>query len=246
REPDGTHRSLTRDLPADEVRFDTTSPDLRFGARAFVRLEGDAYHVAADAGGVRVDLRVTPSPRRYFPPTDIGGSELVSGYVTPALYAMAEGTVCLPRCEGVRAAQAYHDHNWGVWRDVSWEWGSASDERLSLLYGMVRGDSMPTEGLFAYLVDGRGVRGVFRPGALRVDQARTVPAGTGTRRVPRRFSFEDRGRGLRVEVDVSAAHLTDMGRPRRRWFVQMRGVATVRERGRVIGRLPGFFETYVD
>ncbi|HEU0016392.1 MAG TPA: hypothetical protein VFQ45_22120 [Longimicrobium sp.] len=246
REPDGAHRSLTRDLPGEEVRFDTTSPDLRFGARAFVRLEGDAYRVRADAGNVRVDLRVEPSPRRYFPPTDIGGSELVSGYVTPALHAVADGTVCLPRCQDVRGAQAYHDHNWGVWRDVSWEWGSASDAELSLLYGMVRGDATPTEGLFAYLVDGQGVRGVFRPGAIRWDETREAPAGDGIRRVPRRFSFEDRARGLRVEVDVSAAHLTDMGRPSRRWFVQMRGVATVRERGRVIGRLPGFFETYVD
>ena len=58
REPDGTHRSLTRDLPGEQVRFDTASPDLRFGERAYVRLEGDAYRVAADAGGVRVDLRV--------------------------------------------------------------------------------------------------------------------------------------------------------------------------------------------
>jgi hypothetical protein len=246
REPDGSHRSLTRDLPGEQVRFDTASPDLRFGDRAFVRLEGDAYRVAADAGGVRVDLRVSPAPRRYFPPTDLGSDSLVSGYVTPALYARAEGTVCLPRCEAVRGAQAYHDHNWGVWRDVSWEWGSASDAGLSLLYGVVRGAGTGTEGLFAYLVDGRGVRGVYRPGDIRFTELQTVAVDGRSIRVPRRFAFEDPRQGMRVMVDVAAVHVTDMNRPSRRWFVQMRGTATVQERGRTVGTLRGFFETYVD
>ncbi|HST59507.1 MAG TPA: hypothetical protein VLK84_12475 [Longimicrobium sp.] len=246
REPDGTHRSLTRDLPGEQVRFDTASPDLRFGDRAFVRLEGDGYRVAADAGGVRVDLRVTPAPRRYFPPTDLGSDSLISGYVTPGLYARADGTVCLPRCEAVRGAQAYHDHNWGVWRDVSWEWGSASDANLSLLYGVVRGVGTGTEGLFAYLVDGQGVRGVYRPGAIQFTEMQTVAAEGRSLRVPRRFAFQDARQGMRVSVDVEAVHVTDMNRPARRWFVQMRGVATVQERGRTIGTLRGFFETYVD
>jgi len=246
READGAHRSLRRDVGGDRVRFDTASPDLRFGADDFVRLEGGAYRVRAAAGGASVDLRVTPSPRRYFPPTDIGGAALVSGYVAPALHARAEGRVCLPRCEAVRGAPAYHDHNWGVWRDVSWEWGSASDDGVSLLYGVVRGDSTATEGLFAYLVDGRGVRGVYRPGALRVETSQQVRVEGRTITVPRRFAFADTRKGMRVSVEVGAVHVTDMRRERRRWFVQMRGVATVGENGRVIGRLPGFFETYVD
>jgi hypothetical protein len=246
REPDGTHRSLTRDLPGEQVRFDTASPDLRFGERAFVRLEDGGYRVAADAGGARLDLRVTPAARRYFPPTDLGSDSLVSGYVTPALYARADGTVCLPRCEAVRGAQAYHDHNWGVWRDVSWEWGSASDAELSLLYGVVRGAGTGAEGLFAYLVDGRGVRGVYRPGAIRFLEMQTAEVDGRTIRVPRRFAFEDARQGMRVTVEVEAVHVTDMNRPSRRWFVQMRGVATVQERGRTVGRLRGFFETYVE
>lgn len=246
READGAHRSLTRDLPGEQVRFDTASPDLRFGERAYVRLEGDAYRVAADAGGVRVDLRVQPSPRRYFPPTDIGGSELVSGYVAPALHARADGTVCLPACESVRGAQAYHDHNWGVWRDVSWEWGSASDERLSLLYGVVRGGEAAANGLFAYLVDEDGVRGVYRPGAIQFMEMQTASVAGRQIRVPRRFAFEDPRQGLRVTVDVAAVHVTDMDRPTRRWFVQMRGAATIQEHGRTVGTLRGFFETYVD
>jgi hypothetical protein len=247
RDPDGRHRSYHRDLPGGEVRFDTASPDLRFGEGAYVTESGGVYHVAADAGGVRLDLSVTPSPRRYFPPTDLGGQTLVSGYAAPALHATARGTVCLPACEAVRGAQAYHDHNWGVWRGVSWEWGSASDSMLSLLYGVVRGDSTATEGLFAYLVDGRGVRGVFRPGMLRYTEVQTVRTDGGKPlSVPRQMRFEDPRRRLRVTIDVAAARASDSGsRGPRRWFVQMRGVATVEENGKVSGRLPGFFETYV-
>lgn len=246
REPDGTHRSLTRDLPGEQVRFDTASPDLRFGERAYVRMRDGVYRVVADAEGVRVDLRVTPAPRRYFPPTELGGSELVSGYVTPALYATADGTVCAPVCEPVRGAQSYHDHNWGVWRDVSWEWGSASDARMSLLYGVVRGGGAGTEGLFAYLVDERGVRGVFRPGAVQFGEMQPATVAGRTVRVPRRFAFQDARQELQVDVEVAAVHVTDMNRAERRYFVQMRGAATVREHGKIVGRLPGFFETYVD
>ncbi|HEX6746058.1 MAG TPA: hypothetical protein VF092_02000 [Longimicrobium sp.] len=246
REPGGEHRSLRGEVRDAEVRLDTLSPELALGLIGAVRLAGGAYDVDAAAGGARVRLRVTPAPRRYFPPTDIGGSTLISGYVAPALFARADGTVCLPRCEEVRGAQAYHDHNWGVWREVSWEWGSASDSAVSLLYGGVRGDSTATEGVFAYLVDGRGVRGVYRPGPIEFMEMVPKAVEDGTIRVPRRFRFEDRRRAFRVTVDVAVAHATDQHRPRRRWFIQMRGVATVEENGREIGRLPGFFETYVD
>ncbi|HEX2092313.1 MAG TPA: hypothetical protein VHG28_07915, partial [Longimicrobiaceae bacterium] len=130
---------------------------------------------------------------------------------------------------------------------VTWEWGSASDSALSLLYGVVRGDSTATEGLFAYLVDGRGVRGVFRPGPIRFTEMQAAAVEGRAVRVPRRMEFEDRRRRLRVGIEVQAAHVTDTGATfGRRFFVQMRGTATVEERGRVVGRLPGFFETYVE
>lgn len=247
REASGEHRSLTRDFPDSAVRFDTTSPDLRFGEEARVTQEDGVYRVRAAAGGGRVELDIRPDPSRYFPPASLGGSELVSGYVVPALFARAGGTVCLPGCETVSGAQAYHDHNWGVWRDVSWEWGAASNPSLSLLYGVVRGESTPADApLFAYLVDQRGVRGLFRPRDLRVAATRTVTVDGAPLRVPSRLEFADPRRGLRVTVDVESAHVTDMQRERRRFFVQMRGVATVEERGHRTERLPGFFETYVD
>jgi hypothetical protein len=248
REAGGEHRSLTSEVGGAQVRMDTLSPDLALGGIGSVRLDGATYVVHATAGGARVDLRVTPALRRYFPPSNLGGSTLISGYVAPALYATARGTVCLPRCEEVRDAQAYHDHNWGVWRDVSWEWGSASDANASLLYGVLRGDRAAAggEAMFAYVVDGRGVRGVYRPGPIEWIETQPKPVPGATLRVPRRFRFGDPRRGFRVTVDVAGVHATDRKRARGRWFIQMRGIATVEENGRVIGRLPGFFETYVD
>jgi len=37
----------------------------------------------------------------------------------------------------IDGASGYHDHNWGFWRDVRWQWGQASDGDLSLVYGRV-------------------------------------------------------------------------------------------------------------
>lgn len=247
------HRSFVRDYAYEYVVFDTAAPDLRFGDDSFVRLEGATYHVVARLADAELELRLRPTPRRYFPPADLGGAELISGYVVPALHARVEGRVCLPRvgapprCERVRDAPGYHDHNWGVWRDVAWEWGTASDERLSLLYGVVRGpDEDEPQPLFAYLVDERGPVGIYRPRELRFPALQTARVGSAEVRVPRRLAFDDPRQGLAVDVEVQAVQVTDLGRERRRYFVQMRGIATVRLAGRTLGRLPGFFETYVD
>src|ERR1044072_7576793 len=57
----------------------------------------------------------------------------------------------------------------------------------------------------------------------------------------------DAGEGGRRRSDRRPPPLPPRGPPPgRRWFVQTRGTATVEESGRVLGRLPGFFETYVD
>lgn len=246
REPDGTHRSLRRNVADTAVVFDTSSAHVRLGRVASVRQENGVYRVVAAVDGHRIDLAVAPAPHRYFPPTDLGGSALVSGYTVPALYARATGTVCLPRCETVRAVQAYHDHNWGVWRDVSWEWGTASSDSLSLLYGVVRGENTASEGLFIYLADDLGPRALYRAPAMQTLEWQTVRVNGATVRVPRRLRFADARQGLETTIDVEAAHVTDTNRPARRYFVQMRGTAEVRERGGGVHRLPGFFETYVD
>jgi hypothetical protein len=64
--------------------------------------------------------------------------------------------------------------------------------------------------------------------------------------VPRRLRFLDSRRGLSVEIEVDAVNLTRLERETLPWFVQMRGRATIRERGHDPEVLDGFFETYLD
>ncbi len=245
READGAHRTLLRNFPGEQIRFDTLSPDLSFGDDSHVRLVGGIYHVEARVDGASVEMQLRPTPRRYFPPVDLGGRTLISGYVVPALRAQADGTLCLPRCERIRGAQGYHDHNWGVWRNVSWDWGAASNERLSLLYGVVRAADEPEQRIFVYLVDEKGPVGIYRPGEIRFPEMQRIRAGGVSLEVPRQIAFEDGRRGLAVTIEVEAVNVTDLQRAEQRYFVQMRGRARVMVEGRE-EELPGFFEAYVD
>lgn len=245
RDPDGTHRAVTAEVPSPEVSLDTLSPDLRLGEIGSVRFVEDRYRVHAEAGDHRVDIEMVPSRRRYLPPTDLGGRELISGYVAPALHARVTGTLCLPECVEVEDVSGYHDHNWGVWGDVSWEWGAASNDTATFLYGTVRGSVTDDETLFAYLVDDRGPRGLFRPEPLRYTGTRPLSVDGVTVRVPTGMAFEDPRRDLAVEIEITDTHVTRMERADRPFFVQMRGIATVRHAG-VTERVVGFFETYID
>ena len=164
----------------------------------------------------------------------------------------------------MRDWQGYHDHNWGVWRGVTWEWGAARAGQYALLYGRVQPpDSLGTSApLFVYLVDSLGFRALFRPRAIAYEDGRSVRVGGRTIRVPSRGRMID-ARGadtLVVELDVEDATATDtraayaergeaaaarhLARP---YFVQLKG--RMRISGRVGGERvdatgAGFFETY--
>ena len=59
------------------------------------------------------------------------GPGWISWYVVPRLAASGElgiGDTSV-RLDG---ASAYHDHNWGFWRDVTWQWGQVQHGDLSL------------------------------------------------------------------------------------------------------------------
>jgi hypothetical protein len=46
------------------------------------------------------------------------------------------------RADGARldlsGGSVYHDHNWGFWDGVSWQWGQVQHDGLSFVYGRVR------------------------------------------------------------------------------------------------------------
>jgi len=263
-------RRFVTAVPSTQVQLSLERADLTIG-ESTVRLLSDgryAVHARAREEGsaaiAEVNLTVTPTPGAYFPGAALSSSELVSGYAVPALRADADGSICVDSlgCERLAHVQAYHDHNWGVWRGVSWEWGAARAGQYAILYGRVEPpDSVAaSQPLFVYVVDSLGFLRVFRPRTIAyTDQPRTNPLGLA---VPRTAEmFDARGNDtLRVSLRVEDATVTDTRRPliqrgdymnarriARPFFLQMKGVATLD--GRIGGKIIhadgyGFFETY--
>jgi hypothetical protein len=265
-------RRFSAAFPSDSVSFSTSNADLRVGSGT-VKVDTDGRYVVHartrgddGAGDATVDVTVAPAPGAYFPGAALGGGTFVSGYAVAGLRATAMGTICVrDQCERYDGSQAYHDHNWGVWRGVTWEWGAARAGSYTFLYGRVQPpDSASGETpLFFYLVDSLGFRTVFRP--LRVDytDGRTIRVSGGrTLQVPSRAVFADiRGDDtLRVELDIEDAVATDTRRPQaergetmasralaRPYFIQMKGTARLSGRvggSPIGGEGTGFFETY--
>ena len=262
--------------PASRVSFSTSSADLAIGESRVTVLPDGRYQVRATAteegrsggsagGTVDVNLIVTPTPRAYFPGASLGSGDFISGYVVPALRADATGRICAPDwCERLDRVQAYHDHNWGTWRGVTWEWGSARLGDYAVLFGRVEPpDSISSpQPLFVFLVDSLGFVALFRPREVTYDDGRVVTVNGRAVRVPSRGVMVDvRGDDtLRLELEVEDAAVTDIRRPsiergdassarslRRPYFVQMKGRARLSGRvgGRaLVGEGTGFFETY--
>jgi hypothetical protein len=255
RRPDGRHERYTAGVPAARVAFDTTRADVAIG-ESFVRQRNGEYRLRAEARGggrsARLDLVVRPEPNRYFPPVELRDDDFLSGYVVPALAASATGRICVAgRCSEVRDIPAYHDHNWGVWRDVTWEWGSARGERLSLLYGGVYGpERSRTSPFFLSLVDSLGVRRVLRFGGIAYEGGRPADGVAGAR-APERFTLTGTWEADTVTLSVQVDHAlaTEMDAASfRRHFLQMRGRFELT--GRIMGEPvrdsgQGFFETYL-
>ena len=270
----GVSRRFVAVVPSTKVRFSTTRADVTMGPSSVRVLPDGRYAVHATAheengpDSVDVNLTVAPSLGAYFPGAALSSGDVVSGYVVPALRADADGSICLGRgsaplgCEQLHAVQAYHDHNWGVWRGVSWEWGAARAGQFAILYGRIEPpDSVAAaQPLFVYVVDSLGFLRVFRPRTISyVDSQTTRRDGV---RVPRGAElFDARGDDtLRVTLRVEDAMITDTRRPliergdymnarriARPFFLQMKGLA--RLEGRIAGQVInaegyGFFETY--
>jgi hypothetical protein len=252
------------------IRYSTHDADLAIGASWVTVLANGDYAVhavaASDADGapLTMDLVVHPSPGAYFPGAAVT-SGVVSGYVVPALRASATGTLCVrASCTRYDGVQAYHDHNWGIWRGVTWEWGAARAGQYTFLYGRVEPpDSVAAaQPLFLYLVDSTGFLSLFRPRVIRYVDARTTRAGSTTILTPARAEMADiRGEDtVRIALEIEDATASDTRGPGaqrgeglasralpRPWFIQMKGTATVSGRIRgtpLTGTGAGFFETY--
>jgi hypothetical protein len=119
------------------------APNLAIG-RSRIRLDGMRYQIhldLPDASGRRAvgDLTLTASPGKLVPPIEIAGARgWVTGYVVPVMSGALDGTIVVGADRvPLDGGTGYHDHNWGFWQGVSWQWGQLQHEDLSFLYGRV-------------------------------------------------------------------------------------------------------------
>ncbi len=266
RTPDGRHHTFADTLAAERIEFSTTDPDLVFGEHSVQLLDGPArYRVQARLPGVAggpdldIDFELRPGARRYFPPAELAAAEsFLSGYVVAALRGSARGEVCWgDRCLPVDETIAYHDHNWGTWGGVVWDWGVAHTGDFDVLYGGVRGefaDEARRSGVrfLGYVVDSLGVAAVLEPDELRYSGEQLIPFQGDLVRVPERLSWTAVGSGdsVSVEIDLEKTALSrlTLGGDSDVLFAQMHGLMAISGviGGRVVARRgPGFFETYL-
>jgi hypothetical protein len=264
-------RRFVTSVPRERVRFSERDADVQIGEGSVTVMPDGRYAVKSmgrEAGtnaSLTLDLVVSPADRVEFPGATLVSGDFTSGYAVPGLRASATGSMCVAgRCERFENAQAYHDHNWGGWRGVTWEWGATRVGAFTRLYGRVTpedttGGSAP---LFVYVTDERGFLALFRPRVIQYNDARIVRTAEGVLSVPATAElFDVRGSDtlqLLLTVDDAVATDTRIGLAERGegnyarglarpWFIQMAGEAQLRGRirGRVInGRGRGFFETY--
>jgi len=119
------------------------APDLTIGSSS-VRLDGMRYHIhlhVADARGRKAvgDLTLDATPGRLVPPIEITGARgWRTGYVVPVMAGTLNGTILVGgRAVSLEGGTGYHDHNWGFWKGVSWQWGQVQQGDLSLIFGRV-------------------------------------------------------------------------------------------------------------
>ena len=278
REQGGRTRRFTANVRRERVHFSTDSADLEIGANTVHLLSDGRYALRATAlengtgAPLHLDLVVTPAPNILFPGASIAecadtdeSCPFASGYAVPALRASATGSMCVSgACEHYDGAQSYHDHNWGVWHGVSWDWGATRAGSYTLLYGRVAPpDSVgTTQPFFVYLTDSLGFRALFRPREISYEDGRTIEIDGRAVKVPSHAVMQD-ARGadtLRVELDIEDAigsdtrtsliergDAADARRILKPYFIQMKGRARISGRvggAPVAGSGEGFFETY--
>ncbi len=110
-----------------------------------MRLDGLVYRIHLD-----LDRRIRPSRHRryrarrpppggWFRPIEITGARgWRTGYVVPVMSGALDGALTVAgEPVSLAGGTGYHDHNWGFWKGVSWQWGQAQQGDLSLIYGRV-------------------------------------------------------------------------------------------------------------
>ncbi len=216
----------------DAARVLADAPDLAIGG-SHVRLEGLRYRIslelpeeAATTQTIKGELFVDAVPGRALPPFTIrGAGGWQTGYTVPVMAGALAGWLDVGGTRIVLdGGRAYHDHNWGFWRGVSWRWGQVQSGDLSFVYGRVYppADAADPERLPGFL----GVLGPDGPLGYSANVTIDEEDDPSTRR-PRRIVVRGRGAALDITMtlaieDVIATRMTDASVGGGMQFLQVR------------------------
>jgi hypothetical protein len=218
----GERASYVENAEISESSLLRDAPDLAIGGNR-VRLEGLRYSIElnllaeatrsanrrrgagpADLVG-RIVLEAVPG--HSIPPLEIrGAGGWLSGYVVPVLAGDLAGELHV-RGERLSLAggRGYHDHNWGFWEGVTWQWGQVAGAGLSFVYGRIRppadaADPDRVPGLFVVLgQDGP----IAYTTDLTIDETDDPAAGR-----PRSIRVRGRGESLSIEMELTVEDAT--------------------------------------
>lgn len=208
----GRVTSYGEGIEVDEGELLASAPDLTFG-RSTVRLEGLRYRITLDlprmnpapAGApsrAKGELTLDAFPGRSLPPLMIKGARgWLSGYVVPVMSGTLGGHLDAGGDRiSLDGGTGYHDHNWGFWEGVSWQWGQVQHGGLSFVYGRVRPppDAADPERIPGFLA-ALGPQGPVGYAAdVSIDEANDPVTGR-----PRRIVVRGRGPALDLVMDLS-------------------------------------------
>ena len=251
-ERDGVMQTFTASAVLPDAAV-AEAPNLTIGSNT-VRLDGLRYRIHLDLKDSRDrpiggDLTLEASPGRLVPPLEMKGSRgWMTGYVVPVMSGALAGSLEVDGTTIAMNGTGYHDHNWGFWQGVTWQWGQVQQGELSVLYGRVfpPADAADRDRFPGFV----GVLGPDGPLAYATN-VRITETDDAQKR-PSRIAINARGPSLDVQLqfDVSSSVLTPMTQGALSSgmdFLQMRGHYTVT--GRAGARTmrftaPGTAETF--
>ena len=137
-ERDGRTTNYSAGGEVDATMLLRSAPDLDIAGNR-VRLEGLRYRIDLALPGAKGELLLDAAPGQSLPPATIRGARgWVTGYTAPVLSGTVRGSLTVGRdTVVVENAAGYHDHNWGFWKGVRWQWGQVAHDDLSFVYGRV-------------------------------------------------------------------------------------------------------------
>jgi len=98
------------------------------------------------------------------------------------------------------SGRGYHDHNWGFWEGVTWQWGQVTHDGIALLYGKIRppAEIADDDRLPGFLV----IIGPEGPLGFTTDMSiEEHDAVDGNR--PRSIEIEGRGNSFEISAELS-------------------------------------------